>query len=124
MNKEKTLNQKAARRQKRVRAKIEGTKERPRLCVSKSKRFLYLQIIDDTAGKTIVSAHSREIKENKKAKTDKAEAYSNEFALGKMIADKALAKKIKKVVFDRSGNRYHGRIKAAADGARNGGLEF
>lgn len=121
MNKEKIKNEKSIRRQARVRAKIEGTKERPRLCVSKSKRSLYLQIIDDTSGKTLASAHSREIKASKKSKE---EPHGNEFALGKLIAEKAQAKKIKTVVFDRSGNRYHGRIKAAAEGARSGGLEF
>jgi len=105
------------RRQRRIRKQISGSSSRPRLNVSKSNTSLYLQLIDDGTGVTIVSAHTRELKD----KTKKVEAAA---ALGKLLAEKAIAKKISSVVFDRGGNRYTGRIKAAADGAREGGLQF
>lgn len=105
------------RRKGRVRAKISGTAKRPRLNVFRSNTGMYLQLIDDDNGVTLVSAHTKEIKNIKK----KSEASE---ALGKLLAEKALAKNIKSVVFDRGGNLYTGRIKAAAEGARAGGLEF
>ena len=104
------------RRQKRIRAKISGTANRPRLSVFRSNRGLYAQVIDDSAGKTIVSAHTKEIK--KGTLMDKAAE------LGKLIAKKASEQKIAKVVFDRAGFIYTGKIKAVADGARAGGLHF
>jgi len=79
---------------------------------------MYLQLIDDEKGKTLVSAYSKEIKNKKEKKV----VTGNE--LGKLIAGKALKKKIKKVIFDRGGYKYHGRVKAVADGAKEGGLEF
>jgi large subunit ribosomal protein L18 len=105
------------RRQRRIRKQISGSSSRPRLNVSKSNTSLYLQLIDDVSGITIASAHTRELKGTIK----KVEAA---FTLGKMLAEKAIAKKVSSVVFDRGGNRYTGRIKAAADGAREGGLQF
>jgi large subunit ribosomal protein L18 len=108
---------KQARRKARVRAKISGTSSCPRLSVFRSNRGMYVQLIDDQKGQTLVSAHSKEIKE----KSDKTGVSS---ALGKLIAEKAIAKKIEDVVFDRSSYRYHGRVKALADGAREGGLKF
>lgn len=97
----------------RVRAKVTGTAERPRLAVFRSNQHLYAQVIDDTAGKTIASADTREAKgENKGA------------ALGKVIAEKCKAQGISKVVFDRGGFTYMGSIAAAAEAAREGGLEF
>ncbi len=105
------------RRQRRIRKQISGSSARPRLNVSKSNTSLYLQLINDETGVTIVSAHTRELKGTVK----KVEAAG---ALGKLLAEKAIAKKISSVVFDRGGNRYTGRIKAAADGAREGGLQF
>ena len=117
MNKQKLLQQKEQRRKQRVRSKIFGTKECPRLSAYRSNTSIFLQIIDDNSGVTIVSAHSKEIK-------SKAKKLDVAFELGKVIAKKALEKDIKKVVFDRGGNLYHGRIKSAADGAREGGLEF
>ena len=108
---------KKVRRRGRIRAKISGTVAMPRLSVFRSNKGMYLQLIDDETGKTLVSAHSSEIK-----KKDKKVVVSS--ALGKLIAEKAIAKKITTVVFDRSGNRYAGRIKAVADGAREGGLIF
>jgi len=116
-NKEKQI--KKSRRQVRIRAKITGTKARPRFCVAKSNTSMYLQLIDDAAGKTLVSAHSREIKKKKDMK--RTELC---LELGKLIAKKAGDKKIKEVVFDRAGNKYHGAVKAVADGAREGGLRF
>lgn len=111
------------RRVKRVRAKVVGTPERPRLSVCKSLRHIYAQVIDDTAGKTVAfaSSLSKEAKdkfEDKDKKTDKS------FKVGQLVAEMAKAKGIENVVFDRQGSRYHGRIKAVAEGARKGGLNF
>lgn len=117
MNKQQAKNASKARRQRRIRMTISGTAARPRLSVAKSNTSLYLQLIDDVAGVTLAAAHSREIK-GKNAKTASASS------VGKLLAEKATALKIKAVVFDRGGNRYTGRVKAAADGAREGGLEF
>lgn len=115
------------RRKQRVRKKIFGTPERPRLSVYKSCKHIYAQIIDDTVGKTLVSASSlskeireriKEIKEKGGSKTEIAKI------VGELVAKKALEKGIKKVCFDRGGFKYHGRIKALADAARSSGLEF
>ncbi len=108
---------KQARRKARVRAKASGTASLPRLSVFRSNRGMYVQLIDDQKGQTIISAHSRELKE-KGSKTDVATG------LGKLIAEKALAKKIEAIVFDRSSYKYHGRVKALAESAREGGLKF
>lgn len=105
-------------RHKRLRAKVFGTKEKPRLSVFRSNKHIFLQLIDDTTGKTIISASDLKITKKKLKKADIAKE------IGKKLADLAMAKKIKKVVFDRGGYRYHGRIKAVADGAREGGLNF
>lgn len=104
-------------RKRRVRAKISGTNERPRLAVFKSLRGVYVQVIDDTIGKTLVSAKLGEI-----AKA--ANTIDGAKEVGKLIAKKCLAAKIEKVVFDRAGYQYHGKVKALADGAREGGLQF
>ena len=117
MKKAKLKNQIQSRRKKRVRAKISGTKSRPRLSVFRSLKHIYVQLIDDEVGKTIVSASDKEVKTGK-TKTEKAEA------LGKIIAEKALAKGVKQAVFDKGEAKYHGRIKAVADGARNAGLKI
>jgi len=117
MNNQKAKKISHERRKGRVRAKISGTAARPRLNVFRSNTGMYLQLIDDDNNVTLVSAHSKEIKGVIK-KSLIAEA------LGKLIAEKALAKNIKAVVFDRGGNLYTGRIKAAAEGARAGGLDF
>ncbi|MFH1413099.1 MAG: 50S ribosomal protein L18 [bacterium] len=117
MNKEIVKQIKKQRRAKRARAKIFGTAGRPRLNVFRSNQCLYVQLIDDESGKTLVSAHSKQIKE-KGAKTEIA------LALGKFVGEKAVEANIKKVVFDRGANLYHGRVKAVADGAREAGLEF
>jgi large subunit ribosomal protein L18 len=105
------------RRHKRVRAKINGTKERPRLSVFRSNKGLFLQLIDDENGLTLVSAGTS----GTKKAANKTEAAS---LAGKDLAAKALAKKISSVVFDKGHYKFHGRIKAAAEGARLGGLKF
>ena len=106
------------RRHNRIRSKVSGTGDRPRLNIFKSNLNIYLQIINDETGKTLVSANVKELKKKKLNKTEQA------MELGKLLADKAEKVKVKKVVFDKSGYKYHGRVKAAADGAREGGLEF
>ena len=104
----------------RVRKTINGTPERPRMSVFRSNRDIYVQLIDDIAGNTLVSASSAiaEIRDQKITKSAKAAI------VGKNIAEKALAAGINKVVFDRNGYLYHGRIKSLADAAREGGLTF
>ena len=106
-------------RHKRVRAKISGTPDIPRLCVYRSLANIRAQIIDDVNGVTLVSASTLE-------KAFEGNGGNKEAAkiVGRMIAEKAVAKGIKKVVFDRGGYIYHGRVKELADGAREGGLEF
>jgi large subunit ribosomal protein L18 len=106
------------RRKKRVRAKVSGTKERPRLNVFRSNRGFYLQIIDDSRGITLVSAHSKELKAEMKNNIEQA------IKLGQLLAKKAKEKKIDKLVFDKSAYRYHGRVKAIADAVREAGIEF
>ena len=106
------------RRHARVRNKISGTAETPRLCVYRSNKNIEAQIIDDVKGVTLVSSSSMTLK---LANGSNVEAAA---AVGKDIAEKAVAKKITKVVFDRSGYIYHGRIKALAEAAREAGLEF
>lgn len=117
----KKVNKKKARiiRHSRLRTKIKGTSERPRLSVYRSLKHIYAQIIDDEKGKTLVSASDFEIKKDKKInKTEIAQK------VGELIAKKAKEKGIKKVVFDRGGFKYHGRIKALAEKAKEGGLVF
>ena len=108
---------KRIRRKGRVRAKVSGTAECPRLTVFRSNRGIYAQIINDEIGKTIVSVSANEAKvEGNKTVVS--------LALGKLIAEKAVAKGLNRVVFDRNGYKYHGRVKALAEGARLGGLKF
>jgi large subunit ribosomal protein L18 len=106
-----------ARRHGRVRAKISGTAARPRLSVFRSNKGVFLQLIDDESGHTLVSANMKEA-QGVKNKVELSQA------LGQVIAQKAKGKKITKVVFDRGAYKYHGRVKAVAEGARSGGLEF
>jgi len=110
--------EKRYKRHKRIRSKVKGTKERPRFSIFRSNQYIYVQLIDDVNGKTLVSLNDRDIKKSKLSKIETAKK------IGKEIAKKALEKKISKVVFDRGGYKYHGRIKAVADGAREGGLIF
>jgi large subunit ribosomal protein L18 len=113
----------ARRRHQRARGRIRGNPERPRLCVHKSLRHLYVQIVDDTAGRTLCSATTN-------TKQDKAEGrktFSNKVAakqLGETIGRLAVEKGIKQVVFDRGGNRYHGCVRELAEAARAAGVKF
>ncbi len=141
--------QKRIRRHRRVRAKVLGTASMPRLCVFRSNQHIYAQIIDDREGKTIVQTSDAEIKSKVKSQKSpkesklptglaKAQAKSQNlerteglarkvaiaFEIGKEIANLAQEKKIQRVVFDRGGYKYHGRVRALAEGAREGGLVF
>ncbi|MBP7599906.1 MAG: 50S ribosomal protein L18 [Thermoflexales bacterium] len=109
------------RRRRRVRAKVHGTPARLRLNVFRSNEHMYAQLIDDVAGHTHAAASSLDQAIKDMGKLTKVQEAS---AIGKLIAERAMAKDIKKVVFDRAGYLYHGRVKAVADGARAGGLEF
>lgn len=117
MDKHKIKNARQERRHGRVRAKVSGSELRPRLSVFRSNRGMFVQLINDENSQTLASAHTKEIK-NPGAKTDKS------LELGKLLAEKAKAKGITSVVFDRGCYKYHGRVKAVADGAREGGLQF
>lgn len=109
-------------RHKRVRKNLSGTAERPRLCVYRSLNNIYAQIIDDEKGVTLVSASTldKEVMENLKGKNKTEQAR----LVGEVVGKRAVAKKIKTVVFDRGGYLYTGRVQAVADGARSVGLEF
>jgi large subunit ribosomal protein L18 len=111
------------RRKERVRKRIRGSVERPRLSVFRSLRGVFAQLVDDMHGETLVavSTHSKNIKSQLSDLKGKKEASK---ALGQLLAERAKARGITKVVFDRGGNLFHGRIKALADGAREGGLTF
>ena len=110
------------KRHQRIRNKVIGKKEKPRLAIHKSNKHIYAQLIDDVEGCTILSCSTLQpdLKGNLKATWNKEAAKK----IGEMIAKAALTKGIKKVVFDRGGNRYHGKILAFAEGARKSGLEF
>ncbi|MGM0403474.1 MAG: 50S ribosomal protein L18 [Thermodesulfobacteriota bacterium] len=110
------------KRKNRIRTKVSGTQQRPRLTVFRSAKHIYAQIIDDTAGQTIISASTveKQIREKEKAATKVGAADE----IGKLVAKRALEKGISSVVFDRNGYKYHGRVKALSDGARETGLDF
>lgn len=105
-------------RHKRIRKKIKGTKDRPRLCVFRSNNHIYAQIINDEIGQTLVSASDFDLKGKNKTKKEKA------YEVGKILAEKAKKVKITKIVFDRNGFKFHGRVRALAEGAREEGLKF
>ena len=109
-----------ARRAFRVRKKVAGTATRPRLVVSRSSRHLFVQVIDDSQGKTIAFASTMETD----LRADKGDKTAKSKAIGALIASRAKALGVTTVVFDRAGNKYHGRIAAVADSARENGLEF
>lgn len=109
-----------ARRAFRVRKKVAGTASRPRLVVSRSSRHLFVQVIDDTQGKTLACASTMETD----LRADKGDKTAKSKAVGALIASRAKAVGVSTVVFDRAGNKYHGRIAAVADSARENGLEF
>ncbi len=108
------------KRHKRIRKKIEGTVERPRISVYRSLKHIHVQIIDDIEGKTLVSLSTK----SKEFGVSKVNNIETAKKVGLLLSQKAKEKNITKVIFDRSGYRYHGRIKALADAAREGGLEF
>lgn len=116
-----TKEERRKRRHKRIRKKVFGTPERPRLVVFRSLKHIYAQIIDDTIGHTLVSASSldKEFPKDKRGSNKEGARI-----VGEMIAKRAIAKGIKKVVFDRAGYKYHGRVKELAEAARQAGLEF
>ena len=109
-----------ARRAFRVRKKVAGTASRPRLVVSRSSRHLFVQVIDDSQGKTLAYASTMETD----LRADKGDKTAKSKAIGALIASRAKAAGVTTVVFDRTGNKYHGRIAAVADSARENGLEF
>jgi large subunit ribosomal protein L18 len=119
-----TLNrkQKTAVRHERLRKRVGGTPDRPRLSVHFSAKNIYAQVIDDQEGKTIASVNTTEgdFKGDKKARANKETAEK----VGRLVAERSKAKNVSKVVFDRGGLQYHGKVKALADAAREGGLEF
>jgi large subunit ribosomal protein L18 len=122
-NKKTNKEERRDRRRIRIRARVIGTAKKPRLNVFRSLRGFYAQLIDDSSGKTLAAIHSKTAKVTGDAGERKgkvAEAY----LLGKVLAEKAKVKSVETVVFDRAGYNYHGRVKAFADGAREGGLKF
>ena len=120
IHKVRTRPERRHQRHLRVRHKVSGSAERPRLVVFRSAKHIYAQLVDDTRGVTLVGASdgSEGVTVEGKGKTAKS------FAVGQLVARKAKEKGINKVVFDRGGYQYHGRVKAVADGARKGGLEL
>ncbi len=117
-----TTREARGRRHYRVRQKVNGNGDRPRLCVFRSLNHIYAQVIDDSQGNTLVAASSldAEIKNDLKGKTKTERAG----LVGTLLAKRATGKKIKQVAFDRGGFKYHGRVKALAEAARKGGLKF
>ncbi len=113
-----TDKEKLKKRHRAIRARLSGNAERPRLQVLRSAKHIYAQLIDDEKGETLLSSSDHGLKKEKKTKTDIASQ------VGKDIAKKAKEKGVKSVVFDRRGYLYHGRVKALAEGAREGGLQF
>jgi large subunit ribosomal protein L18 len=112
----KSREEKRYRRHLRVRKKVTGTAERPRLVIFRSLKHITAQLVDDVAGRTLMTVSSTDLSEGKKTEKSKE--------VGKRLASRAKDSGVKKVVFDRAGYKYHGRVKAVADGAREGGLEF
>jgi len=118
--KKENSNVKRQKRHLRIRKTVNGTPDRPRLNVYRSLNHVYAQIIDDKAGRTLVSASTLD----KDLKLDATSNKDAAKAVGKLVAEKALAKGIEEVIFDRGGYIYHGRVKELAEGAREGGLKF
>ena len=114
-----TVREARKRRHKRVRGKVSGTVERPRLVVTRSNRGIVAQLVDDLQGRTLASASWLQVK-----KTFKGDKKSQAAEVGKLLAESAKQAKIESVVFDRGGYLYHGRVKALAEAAREGGLKF
>jgi large subunit ribosomal protein L18 len=110
------------KRHRRIRQKIQGTAARPRLCVFRSLIHIYAQIVDDEAGRTLVAVST--LSPSVREQTDTAQKSAQAAMVGRLLAQKAQEQDIRQVVFDRGGYRYHGRVKALADAAREGGLAF
>jgi len=110
------------KRKRSIRKKVRGSQERPRLCVFRSTKHIYAQVIDDIAGRTLASASTLESALSGGQKLENKRAAAT--LVGKIVAQRALEKGISKVVFDRNGFLYHGRVKAVSDGAREAGLDF
>jgi len=110
------------KRKKRIRKKLFGTQQRPRLSVFRSSKHIYAQVIDDTHGHTLTTASSMEKVVKEQPKFDNKIAVAN--FVGKLLGERTIEKGVNKVVFDRNGFLYHGRVKAVSDGAREAGLEF
>lgn len=126
-----TKKQKREIRKKRVFEKVMGNKDKPRISVFRSNKHIYTQLVDDVSGLTLVSVNDMDIKKiknkkptNENSKDEKFKKINISFQVGEELAKKALKKKIKKAVFDKSGYKYHGRVKSLAEGARKGGLKF
>ena len=116
--------EKRKRRHKGIKNRTKGTSKVPRLCVFRSNQHIYAQLIDDEKGKDILSLSDLKMNEVKKEKSPLTGKKALAWQIGKKIAEESIKKGIKDVVFDRSGYKYHGRVKAIADGAREGGLKF
>jgi large subunit ribosomal protein L18 len=112
------------RRHMRVRKRVSGTAERPRLCVFRSLRHIYAQLIDDARGQTLVSAATVDAEVRAGIAPSEGHKIAQAKAVGQVLAQRAAAAGIQQVVFDRGGYPYHGRVRALAEGAREGGLEF
>lgn len=117
-----TKRQARMKRKQRIRKKVGGSAQRPRLSVFRSSRHIYAQVIDDTDGRTLAAASSLEPKVRELPKFDSKVAAAQH--IGKLVAERAQAQGIRQVVFDRNGFLYHGRVKAVSDGARDAGLDF
>lgn len=113
-----------AQAHRRVRSRVSGTAERPRLAVFKSRRFIYAQLIDDGAGRTLMQANSREEAVRSQLKSESTSSKAAARLVGREIAERAGAGGINRCVFDRGGYRYHGRVKVLADAVRESGLDF
>lgn len=120
MNQRKNLNQRRERRKKRAHLRTRGNSQKPRLSVFRSNNYIYAQLIDDENQRTLVSASSRQLAEKGESKPKTVLAEK----IGEKIAEEALKKGIRKVIFDKGAYRYHGRVKAVAEGARKKGLNF
>ncbi len=117
-----TRKESVQRRHRRVRRQVNGTPNRPRLCVFRSNNHIYAQVIDDVAQHTLAAASTLEA--DLKSKLESTASRDASVQVGKLVAERALAKGVTKVVFDRGGNLYHGRVKSLAEAAREAGLEF
>ena len=122
--------EKRYKRHCRIRTKVSGTADRPRLCVFRSSQHIYAQLINDQKGMTLVEASDSGLKksfsQDKKSKQGavRTKRVGIAYQVGKLVAERALKNKIERVVFDKSGYKYHGQVKALAEGAREGGLKF